>query len=135
VADMRPSSAEGIMKHENKLHRHYECYECSPPSHAHALWWHYHFHWKPFRLSDPDDCKYISSLHPFFHVSLWNMYRAWLSYSASKAALHSYRETLAVEFEWFNIRVMIAAPGSFATKFNAPTRSGAPVEGYEGLRN
>ncbi|KAI0291876.1 hypothetical protein BC826DRAFT_1105807 [Russula brevipes] len=35
-------------------------------------------------------------------------------------------ETLAVEFEWFNIRVMIAAPGSFATKFNGPTRSGTP---------
>jgi hypothetical protein len=30
---------------------------------------------------------------------------------------------------------MIAAPGSFATKFNAPTRSGTPLEGYEALRN
>jgi len=57
------------------------------------------------------------------------------SYSASKAALHSYGETLAAELEGFNVRVMIAVPGGFATKFNAPTRSGTPLEGYEVVRN
>ncbi|KAH9173979.1 NAD-P-binding protein [Lactarius sanguifluus] len=58
-----------------------------------------------------------------------------VSYSASKAALHSYAETLSKELEHFNIRVTIAVPGSFATKFNAPIRSGTPLAGYEGLRD
>ncbi|KAH8997873.1 NAD-P-binding protein [Lactarius hatsudake] len=58
-----------------------------------------------------------------------------LSYSASKAALHSYAETLSKELEHFNIRVTIAVPGSFATKFNAPIRSGTPLAGYEALRD
>jgi len=57
------------------------------------------------------------------------------SYSASKAVLHSYGETLAAELEEFNVRVMIVVPGGFATKFNAPTRSGSPLEGYEVVRN
>jgi len=56
------------------------------------------------------------------------------SYSASKAALHSYAETLSAELEHFNIRVTIAVPGGFATKINAPTRSGTPLAGYETLR-
>ncbi|KAH8986879.1 NAD-P-binding protein [Lactarius akahatsu] len=58
-----------------------------------------------------------------------------VSYSASKAALHSYAETLSKELEHFNIRVTIAVPGSFATKFNAPIRSGTPLAGYEALRD
>lgn len=29
----------------------------------------------------------------------------------------------------------IAVPGSFATKINAPTRAGAPLAGYESLRD
>jgi hypothetical protein len=29
---------------------------------------------------------------------------------------------------------MIAVPGGFATKFNAPTRSGTPLAGYEATR-
>lgn len=58
-----------------------------------------------------------------------------VSYSASKAALHSYAETLAAELEHFNIRVTIAVPGSFATRINAPTRSGTPLAGYETLRD
>jgi hypothetical protein len=49
--------------------------------------------------------------------------------------LSAYGETLAVELEQFNVRVMIAVPGSFATKFNSPTRSGTPLEGYEMVRN
>ncbi|KAH9022792.1 NAD-P-binding protein [Lactarius hengduanensis] len=58
-----------------------------------------------------------------------------VSYSASKAALHSYAETLSKELEHFNIRVTIAVPGTFATKFNAPIRSGTPLAGYEALRD
>ncbi|KAI0292594.1 NAD-P-binding protein [Multifurca ochricompacta] len=57
------------------------------------------------------------------------------SYSSSKAALHSYGETLAAELEYFNIRVIIAVPGGFATKINAPKRSGRPLEGYEVVRD
>jgi len=52
-------------------------------------------------------------------------------YSASKAAVHSYAETLAVEMASFNVKVLIAIPGSFNTKFNAPPRGGTPLEGYE----
>jgi len=51
------------------------------------------------------------------------------------ALLSAYGETLAVELEQFNVRVMIAVPGGFTTKFNAPTRSGTPLEGYEAARN
>lgn len=51
------------------------------------------------------------------------------------ASLSAYGETLAAELKEFNVRVMIAVPGGFATKFNAPTRSGTPLEGYEALRN
>ncbi|KAH9059839.1 NAD-P-binding protein [Lactarius vividus] len=57
------------------------------------------------------------------------------SYSASKAALHSYAETLSTELEHFNVRVTIAIPGGFATKFNALTLSGTPLAGYEALRD
>jgi len=56
------------------------------------------------------------------------------SYSASKAALHTYGETLAVELEHFNIHVMVAILGGFDTKFNALTRSGTPLKGYEAVR-
>ncbi|KAI9435290.1 NAD-P-binding protein [Lactarius indigo] len=58
-----------------------------------------------------------------------------VSYCASKAALHSYAETLSTELEHFNIRVTVAVPGGFATKFNALTLSGTPLEGYEALRD
>ncbi|KAI0258844.1 hypothetical protein BC834DRAFT_909230 [Gloeopeniophorella convolvens] len=57
------------------------------------------------------------------------------SYSASKAALHSYGETLAVELEPFSVRVIVTVPGGFKTNFNAPTRVGTPLEGYEGVRD
>jgi hypothetical protein len=53
----------------------------------------------------------------------------------SALPLSAYGETLAVELETFNVRVMIAVPGGFTTKFNAPTRSGTPLEGYEAVRN
>ena len=33
------------------------------------------------------------------------------------------------------MRVTIAIPGGFTTKFNAPTRSGTPLEGYESARD
>ena len=33
------------------------------------------------------------------------------------------------------MRVMIAIPGGFTTKFNAVMRSGTPLEGYEAMRN
>ncbi|KAH9953647.1 short-chain oxidoreductase [Russula dissimulans] len=56
------------------------------------------------------------------------------SYSASKAALHSYGESLGVELEQFNIRVMVAILGGFDTQFNALTRSGTPLKGYEAVR-
>ncbi|KAI0259360.1 NAD-P-binding protein [Gloeopeniophorella convolvens] len=57
------------------------------------------------------------------------------SYSASKAALHSYGETLAVELEPFSVRVIVTVPGGFKTKFSAPARAGTPLEGYEGVRD
>jgi len=31
----------------------------------------------------------------------------------------------------FNIKVLIAIPGSFNTKFNSPPRAGTPLQGYE----
>ncbi|KAH9986103.1 hypothetical protein BJV74DRAFT_546031 [Russula compacta] len=57
------------------------------------------------------------------------------SYSASKAAVHAYAETLAIELEQFKVRVIITVPGGFATKFNAPTPWGTQLEGYEALHN
>ncbi|KAI0028900.1 NAD-P-binding protein [Vararia minispora EC-137] len=42
------------------------------------------------------------------------------AYSASKAAVHSYGETLAAEVRRFNIRVTIVAPGTMRTTFNHP---------------
>jgi len=57
------------------------------------------------------------------------------SYSASKAALHSYAETLSAELKHFNICVTIAVPGSFATKINAPASEGTPLAGYETFRD
>ncbi|KAH9042650.1 NAD-P-binding protein [Lactarius pseudohatsudake] len=52
-------------------------------------------------------------------------------YAASKAALHSYAETLSVEMESFNINVLIVIPGIFRTKMNSQRRVGAPLPGYE----
>ncbi|KZV71058.1 NAD(P)-binding protein [Peniophora sp. CONT] len=42
------------------------------------------------------------------------------AYSASKAAVHAYGETLAVEVKPMNIRVSIVVPGTFRTAFNRP---------------
>ncbi|KAH9173968.1 hypothetical protein EDB89DRAFT_2228438 [Lactarius sanguifluus] len=47
----------------------------------------------------------------------------------------AYAETLSMELETFDVRVMIALPGGFATKFKPPTRSGTPLAGYEALHN
>jgi hypothetical protein len=47
----------------------------------------------------------------------------------------AYAETLSAELEHFNIRVTIAVPGGFATKINAPARSGTPLAGYETFRD
>jgi hypothetical protein len=47
----------------------------------------------------------------------------------------AYAEVLSTELEHFNIRVTIAIPGSFATNINCPTRVGAPLPGYESLRD
>ncbi|KAI0300578.1 NAD-P-binding protein [Multifurca ochricompacta] len=52
-------------------------------------------------------------------------------YSASKAAVHSYAETLSVEMCSFNVKVLIVIPGIFDTKINAPQRVGTPLPGYE----
>ncbi|KAH8996690.1 NAD-P-binding protein [Lactarius akahatsu] len=52
-------------------------------------------------------------------------------YAASKAALHSYAETLSVEMESFDINVLIVIPGIFRTKMNSQRRAGAPLPGYE----
>jgi hypothetical protein len=51
------------------------------------------------------------------------------------APFSAYGETLAAELKQFNVRVMLAVPGGFTTKFNAPKRSGTPLEGYETVRN
>ncbi|KAH9016673.1 NAD-P-binding protein [Lactarius deliciosus] len=58
-----------------------------------------------------------------------------VSHCASKAALRSYAETLSVELATFDVRVMIALPGGFATKFKPSTRSGTPLAGYEVLHD
>ncbi|KAH8997865.1 NAD-P-binding protein [Lactarius hatsudake] len=47
----------------------------------------------------------------------------------------AYAETLSVELETFDVRVMIALPGGFATKFKPPTQSGTPLAGYEVLHD
>ncbi|KAH9019561.1 NAD-P-binding protein [Lactarius pseudohatsudake] len=58
-----------------------------------------------------------------------------VSHCASKAALRSYAETLSIELETFEIRVIFTLPGGFATKFNALTQSGTPLAGYEALHD
>ncbi|KAI0259347.1 NAD-P-binding protein [Gloeopeniophorella convolvens] len=52
------------------------------------------------------------------------------SYSASKAAVHSYGETLSVELEPFGVRVLIAVPGTFNTNINSLSRAGTPISDY-----
>ncbi|KAH9072910.1 NAD-P-binding protein [Lactarius deliciosus] len=59
-----------------------------------------------------------------------NQIEVW-PYAASKAALHSYAETLSVEMGSFNINVLIVIPGIFRTKMNSQRRVGAPLPGYE----
>ncbi|ETW75276.1 hypothetical protein HETIRDRAFT_331537, partial [Heterobasidion irregulare TC 32-1] len=67
--------------------------------------------------------------------SAWRNEFAVRLYSASKAAVHSYGETLAAELQPFNIRVLIVAPGSFRTPgIYPPTIVGDPLPGYERLR-
>ncbi|KAA1472753.1 NAD-P-binding protein [Dentipellis sp. KUC8613] len=56
-------------------------------------------------------------------------------YAVSKAAVHSYGETLSAEVQPFNIRVLIVCPGSFKTPGIYPaTTSGAPIADYEPTR-
>jgi NAD(P)-dependent dehydrogenase (short-subunit alcohol dehydrogenase family) len=54
-------------------------------------------------------------------------------YGASKAAVHSYAETLSVEMASFNINVMIVIPGIFRTNMNSQRRVGTPLPGYENV--
>ncbi|KAI0254592.1 NAD(P)-binding protein [Lactifluus subvellereus] len=53
------------------------------------------------------------------------------AYSASKAAVHSYAETLAAEMISFGVKVLIVVPGTFNTKINVQQRVGTPLPGYE----
>jgi hypothetical protein len=43
----------------------------------------------------------------------------------------AYAETLAFEMASFNVKVLIAIPGSFKTNLNTPPRRGTPLQGYE----
>lgn len=43
----------------------------------------------------------------------------------------AYAETLSLELASFDVKVLIAIPGAFNTKFNSPPRGGTPLEGYE----
>ncbi|VDC00513.1 unnamed protein product [Peniophora sp. CBMAI 1063] len=52
------------------------------------------------------------------------------AYSASKAAVHAYGETLAVEVKPMNIRVSIVVPGTFRTDFNKPNVVSPKIEEY-----
>ncbi|TFY80834.1 hypothetical protein EWM64_g3173, partial [Hericium alpestre] len=56
-------------------------------------------------------------------------------YAISKAAVHSYGETLSAELAPFNIRVLIVCPGSFKTPGIYPsTTSGTPIGDYASTR-
>ncbi|THH03199.1 hypothetical protein EW146_g10490, partial [Bondarzewia mesenterica] len=56
-------------------------------------------------------------------------------YAASKAAVHSYGETLAAELRPFNIRVLIVAPGSFKTPgIYPPSIIGPPIPDWAATR-
>ncbi|KAI0635368.1 NAD-P-binding protein [Trametes polyzona] len=56
------------------------------------------------------------------------------AYAASKAAVHSYGETLSAEVAEFNIRVAIVVPGAFATGFAPPLAEPAPIPDYDRAR-
>ncbi|KAI0318909.1 NAD-P-binding protein [Amylostereum chailletii] len=57
------------------------------------------------------------------------------AYAASKAAVHSYGETLATEVRPWNIRVTIVAPGTFDTSMNLPSiASGTRIPDYDDTR-
>ncbi|KAI0316390.1 NAD-P-binding protein [Amylostereum chailletii] len=57
-----------------------------------------------------------------------------LAYAASKAAVHSYGETLAAEVRPWNIRVTILVPGTFDTAMNIPPITGRPITDYDDMR-
>ncbi|KAG6831013.1 hypothetical protein H0H92_013200 [Tricholoma furcatifolium] len=58
-------------------------------------------------------------------------------YAASKAAVHAFTETLAVEVAQFNIRVLLVAPGSFRTEgiYGQSYHSTNPIAAYDTLRD
>ncbi|KAI0035372.1 NAD-P-binding protein [Vararia minispora EC-137] len=60
------------------------------------------------------------------------------AYAASKAAIHSYGETLAAELKQFGIRVLVVAPGTFQTAFSSPPIAPNTItdyaKSYEDLR-
>lgn len=53
-------------------------------------------------------------------------------YNASKAALHSYTETLRMECQPLNVKVVLIAPGSI--KSNISAVSSLPIQTYRKLR-
>ncbi|KAI0312048.1 NAD-P-binding protein, partial [Amylostereum chailletii] len=55
------------------------------------------------------------------------------AYAASKAAIHSYGETLAAELKPFNVRVTIAIPGAFDTGMSLSV-VGTPISDYDAAR-
>ncbi|KAI0367715.1 NAD-P-binding protein [Pilatotrama ljubarskyi] len=55
------------------------------------------------------------------------------AYAASKAAVHSYGETLSAELAPFNIRVCVVVPGAFDTGL-ALTIDGTPIPDYDKAR-
>ncbi|TFY50877.1 hypothetical protein EVG20_g11280 [Dentipellis fragilis] len=67
--------------------------------------------------------------------SAWANIPGVAQYSASKAAIHSYADTLAGELRHLNIRVLPVAPAAFRTQgFTAPTPLGQPIADYDPLR-
>ncbi|KAI0349880.1 NAD-P-binding protein [Trametes cingulata] len=55
------------------------------------------------------------------------------AYAASKAAVHSYGETLSAELAPFNIRVCVVVPGAFDTGLTLPV-VGTPIPDYDEAR-
>ncbi|GBE84247.1 NAD-P-binding protein [Sparassis latifolia] len=68
----------------------------------------------------------------------WN-YPSWGAYSASKAAIDAFSETLSYELEPYGIRVLVFFPGYFPTKFFSQPRAAEvdstvytdPMQGYQ----
>ncbi|KAF6741954.1 short-chain dehydrogenase/reductase SDR [Ephemerocybe angulata] len=57
-------------------------------------------------------------------------------YSASKAAVHAFTETLATELAQFNVRVLLVAPGAFRTEgiHSRPFFQDRPIAAYDNVR-